>query len=107
MVDKKKTIRGLQEIRTLSGRVDMVSEPYRAFMRITALEMEKERRGIEKRSAVQRVQNIDARFRDIEAEKDALLTILGERKKGRSPVTSSVKPKEISNQDTGGFKIRY
>jgi len=107
MVDKKKTIRGLQEIRTLSGKVDMVSEPYRAFMRITALEMEKERRGIEKRSAVQRVQNIDARFRDIEAEKDALLTILGERKKGRSPAMSSVKPKEISNQDTGGFKIRY
>jgi hypothetical protein len=107
MVDKKKTIRGLQDIRTLSGRVDMISEPYRAFMRITALEMEKERRGIERRSAVQRVQNIDARFRDIEAEKDALLTSLGEREKGRSPSTSYMKSKEISNQDTGSFKIRY
>lgn len=106
MTDRKKTIRGLQDIRTLSGRVDMVSEPYRAFMRITALEMEKERKGVERRSAVQRVQNIDARFRDIEAEKDVLLTALGERKKGRSQATSSVKPK--GTQDTTGcFKIRY
>jgi hypothetical protein len=107
MVDKKKTIRGLQDIQTISGRVDMVSEPYRAFMRITALEMEKERRGRERRGAIQRVQNIDTRFRDIEAEKDALLTFLGERKKGRSPSMSYVKSKEISNEAPGNFKIRY
>jgi len=107
MADKKKAIRGLQDIRTLSGRVDMISEPYRAFMRISVLEMEKERRGIERRSAVQRVQNIDVRFREIEEEKDALLAALGERGKERSSLSSSPRRKEISHQGAEGFKIRY
>ena len=38
-------------------------------MRISCLEMEKERRGKERQSAVKRVKEISARFREIEAEK--------------------------------------
>jgi len=33
--------KGLTNIRTLSGRVDQVSLPYRSYMQITCLEMEK------------------------------------------------------------------
>ncbi len=58
----QKTIRGLANIRTRSGTSDQVSEPYKAFLRIGSLEMEKARRGKEKESAMNRVQNIDARF---------------------------------------------
>jgi hypothetical protein len=38
-------------------------------MRISALEMEKARRGLERKSAMQRIKDIDARFREIGAEK--------------------------------------
>ena len=37
--------KGINNIRTLSGRVDQLSLPYRSYMQITCLEMEKARRG--------------------------------------------------------------
>jgi len=41
----KRNIRNLQDIRTHSGRVDEAHQPYKAYMKIAALEMEKVRRG--------------------------------------------------------------
>ena len=70
--------RTVKDIRTNSGRVDQISQPYRAFMRISALEMEKARRGMERKSAMERIDQIDARFREIEGEKRVLLGALGE-----------------------------
>ena len=49
-------------IRTLSGRVDQLSLPYRSYMQITCLEMEKARRDMEHKSASQRIALIDARL---------------------------------------------
>jgi len=65
--------RGLNNIRTLAGRVDQLRVPYRCYMQITCLEMEKARRGAERRSAMQRVEAIDRRFADIEREKQKTL----------------------------------
>jgi len=69
----KKIIRGLQDLRTISGSVDDRSVPFRAYMKLSVLEMEKFRRGKERQSALAKVRDIDERFEDIEAEKREIL----------------------------------
>jgi hypothetical protein len=99
--------RGLQEIRTFSGRVDQASIPYRAYLKISCLEMEKVRKGREKHAALGRLKNINARFREIEAEKDRLFKALGERNAGKSIDALEIEPKPAPCKNTGGFKLRY
>lgn len=104
----KKTIRGLQDIRTLAGRVDQAAVPYKAHMKLSVLEMEKYRRGEEKTSALQRVKNIDIRFREIEKEKAGLLEVLkGQEKAGFSGEFPLERVKPQPRRSTGGIKIRY
>jgi hypothetical protein len=64
--------KGLNSLRTLSGRVNQIFTPYRAYMQITCLEMEKSRRLQEQKSAEARIAGIHARLREIEAEKQNL-----------------------------------
>ncbi len=109
MAVRKRHMRGLQDIRTLSGSVDQRSVPYQAYMRITVLEMEKARREREKESAMHRVKNIDTRFREIEAEKDDLLRALGERKTSTTRNSSGAQSnsESLESQKQRQFKIRY
>ncbi len=103
----KKTIRGLANIHTRSGTREQVSEPYKAFLRIGSLEMEKARRGKEKESALNRVQNIDARFKEIDVEKSELLEAMGITATGNAcgnPANGSKRPPA---HNKGGFKISY
>jgi hypothetical protein len=100
-------MRGLQDIRTLSGKVDQAFIPYKGYMKVSCLEMEKLRRGKERESAMQRVKNIDARFREIEAEKAALLQTLKERDCRNSDNAPGIQPKPTLRRSTGGFKFRY
>jgi len=69
----------LRDIRTRSGRVDR-DDPLHGLHEIGSLEMEKARREKEKSSAEFGSRNIDMRLAEIEAEKDATLKSLGERK---------------------------
>jgi hypothetical protein len=103
----KKTIRGLASIRTRSGTRDQVSEPYKVFLRIGSLEMEKARRGKEKESALNRVQNIDARFREIEAEKSELLETIDITAAGNARANPANGPERTPVQNKSGFKISY
>ncbi|HUT04011.1 MAG TPA: hypothetical protein VM163_08995 [bacterium] len=73
MAIPKRTVRGVHDLRTYSGKVDIFQEPHRAYMQISCLEMEKVRRSKERDSAMQRVRQIDARFREIEKEEAYLL----------------------------------
>ena len=98
--------RTVKDIHTNSGRVDQISVPYRAFMRISVLEMEKARRGLERKSAMQRIKDIDARFREIGAEKKALLETLCERDQ-KILMESGSEPEEESRQTLAGFPINY
>jgi hypothetical protein len=110
MAIPKINIRGLQNIRSHSGRSDQVSEPYRAFLRIGCLEMEKARRGKEKESAMLRVKAIDERFRDIDAEKDKLLKELDLRNNiavGIGVPRKKSNPGFNPNRTPGGVKISY
>jgi hypothetical protein len=100
-------IRGLQNIRTHSGTSSQVSEPYKAFLRIGSLEMEKARRGKEKESAMLRVQNIDSRFRDIDAEKEELLESMGLGAVGNGKSDPATGPKPSNGAKRDGFKFNY
>ena len=104
----KRNLKGVQDIRTHSGRVDEAHQPYKAFMKIAALEMEKARRGEERKSAMHRVKTIDARFKEIEAEKAEVLQAVDEKSRGNPPIDSrGVEPKVTHGRNTRGFRIRY
>jgi hypothetical protein len=104
----KRTIRGVQNIRTLAGKVDIFAEPYRAYMQITTLEMEKARRGKERESAMRRVREIDARFQEIEREKASLLKGLAREEGTKKPSSNGeISQDAPGRQSEGGFKITY
>jgi len=98
--------RGLRDIRTLSGTASRTSIPYMAYMQITCLEMEKARRGKERASAARLMEKTDARFREIEAEKDRLLRAVGERIRPNQGAAGTVS-KPLPRGNTAGFKLRY
>jgi hypothetical protein len=109
MAIAKRNIRGLQDIPTLSGRVDQTSLPYKAYMKIACLEMEKARRGKERESASFRVKNIDARVQQIEDEKAAILQAQAELDNGRltDARDSGPKPEPPPAAAAARFTHRY
>ena len=99
--------RGLNDIRTLSGRVDQISLPYRSYMQITCLEMEKVRRGMERKSASQRIALIDARLDQIEKSKRELLQAVATPGHGTPGPLPGLDLKPTPRRSAGGFRIRY
>ena len=65
--------RGLQEIRTMSGRISDAENPQRKYLTMAMLALEKARRSKEKQSANRRAANIDQRLAEITAEQTELL----------------------------------
>jgi len=104
----KRTIRGSQNIRTLSGRADDKFLPHKVFLRVACLEMERERRGQERRSALERVRTIEDRFSEIDAEKRELMAGLAAPKPERWPaeVPSAPPPGKLL-RGGDGFKFKY
>ncbi|KAF0193365.1 MAG: hypothetical protein FD167_5991 [bacterium] len=110
----KKPRRTLQDVRTLSGRVDRAAVPYKAYMRLSCLEMEKFRRSLERESALNRIENINTRFQDIENEKAEILRSLGN---ANSTLTSNNKQTSTNSTEQSaqtkaslcqnGFKFKY
>ncbi len=109
MATTKRITRGLQDIKTHMGNINQTFVPYKAFMRLSCLEMEKFRRGNERSSAMARVNNIDSRFADIDVEKKAILEALNSAK----IVNLQENPSDCSRsntavqQKTGGFRFKY
>lgn len=102
MAIPRKTMR---DVKTLSGRVDRIANSYMAYMQITCLEMEKARKGRERASAMQRIEALDARLREIDAEKNATLRALAERGHAPAGIGGAV---PSSRQASGrGFRLRY
>jgi len=99
--------KGLNQIRTLSGRVDQLSLPYRSFMQITCLEMERARRNMERKSAGQRIALIDARLVEIDRAKQELLQVVAADGRGVPGRLPGLAVKPVLRRGTGGFKIRY
>ena len=102
--------RGLKNIPTLSRRADQRAAPHRTYMQITCLEMEKARRGSERQAASRRIADLDARIKEIEEEKQALLQkIPGSFPKSSmrqaSVETRAQPPKSAAGG--AGFRVRY
>ena len=93
--------RGIQDIRTLTGKVRKATIPHEAYLRISHIEMEKARKTQESEKAKQLMADIAARLQEIEAEKASLLQSMGERG-GNATLVRTGPPKS-----TGGFKVRY
>lgn len=106
----KRIMRGVQDIKTLSARVDEGTIPYKAYMKLSILEMEKYRRGKEKTSALERVRHIDQRFKDIEKERQEIFAALegkGGRRRPLLPDTEQVPATTTSQSTARPFKIKY
>lgn len=106
----KRIMRGVQDIRTLSASVDEGTIPYKAYMKLSILEMEKYRRGKEKTSALERVRYIDQRFKDIEKERQEIFAALEGKAEGRRRVLPDAEqvPATTAPRTTAGpFKIKY
>ncbi len=93
--------RGLQDIRTLTGRVRKATLPHEAYLRISHIELERARKTKESEKAGQLVADISHRLQEIEAEKDGLLQAMGEQGGPRSPAGPEPGP------DSSIFKIKY
>jgi len=99
--------KGLTNIRTLSGRVDQISLPYRSYMQITCLEMEKARRDMERKSASRRIALIDARLDEIDKAKQDLFQAVATRGHGTPGDLPGLDLKPAPRPRAGGFRIRY
>jgi hypothetical protein len=102
--------RGLREIRTHAGKQDQTDRPYRAYMQITCLEMEKSRRRSERKTSLQRINSLDARLQEIEVEKEALLRKLEKQNTGNDGKPAGVSSRAIAHSPRGsaaGFRLRY
>lgn len=118
-VTPQKNIRSVKDIRTHSGSVEQAAIPYKAYMRISCLEMEKARRLKEKKQTMARIDLIDLRIMEIEAEKQVLKNELAQIEGAIQSSESQLqrtKPKarhggnatiQSDSGVTEGFKIRY
>jgi len=107
MPPPNRVIRGVTDIRTHSGTPDQVIVPYKAYMAITALEMETFRRETERQNLTTRLTSVDARLRRIDTEKAALLARL---KKLPAPQPGARRVSNVStlrSRPVGGFKFQY
>lgn len=100
--------KGLQAIRSMSGLVTETSHPHRKFLKLAILAMEQARRGKEKTSAKNRIETIDARLAEIEAEtKDLLQVCKASEVNKLSDVPASQKMASSARQVKGEFKLKY
>jgi hypothetical protein len=111
MPPPKRIIRGVKDIRTRSGTPDQVIVPYKAYMAITALEMEKFRRETERENLTLRLDNVNARLATVESEKEVLLQRLGKEagsRPARRPIHSTRPVGDCpAAGQAGGFKFKY
>jgi hypothetical protein len=100
-------IRGVKDIRTRSGTPDNTLVPYKAYMVITALEMEQFRREKERNNLKIRLLSIDRRLDAIKVEKTNLLRRLGNAPRRKVVGKIPASPVHATGQAVGSFKFQY
>lgn len=109
-------LKRVRDIRTHMGRSPGNRAPYELFMQVSALEMERARRGKERAAAMLRVASIEARFKEIDAEKTRLLAAaslaLSGGELGPADRQAAEKARReavlgVSQPRAGGFRIKY
>lgn len=72
----KRKIKSLRDIRTNADRKDQFVEPYKGYLRLGSLEMERARQLKERKKLEERIKKIEARCRQIDGEKAWLLKVI-------------------------------
>ncbi len=107
MPPPSRTLRGVKDIRTRSGAPDQTIVPYRAYMAITALEMERTRRQTERQGLVSRLKSVTVRMRNIDREKAVLLERLS-KVPGHKPEAAVVARRQAAgSRSARGFAHQY
>jgi hypothetical protein len=71
-----KTQRSVNVLRMLSGSAHKAMAPHAAYMKITTIELEKLRLGKARGHSLRRMAEIDARLRELEEQKAALMSAM-------------------------------
>jgi len=103
---RSKPRRGLTDIRTMSDLTTETSNPQRKFLKLAMLSMERIRRGKEKASAYHRIEDINGRLTEIEAETKSLMQLInaeGDTADG----DQTNQPKTRHQTNIRGLKFRY
>ncbi len=107
MVAHGRPLRGLADLRTLTGRSDTQVPAHKAYLRISFLELERARRNLEARAAGGRLDIIQMRFREINSEiAEILASLNGTAPRARAldaPHRSPVGHKPVKRQ----FQLSY
>ena len=107
MPPPNRVIRGVTNIRTRSGAPDQVIVPYKAYMVITVLEMEKFRRETEQQNLTLRLKCVSERLRRIDTEKAALLARLKRLPAPRAGARGIASVSTLRSRPVAGFKFQY
>ena len=99
--------RGVQDIRTMSERINDADNPQRKYLTLAMLALEKARRSKEKQSANQRAANIDRRLAEIDVEQAELLAAARVEHKGSLRARRRAHAKEKDVQLKNGFTLSY
>jgi hypothetical protein len=96
----------LKDIRTVAGKVDQTFKPYKAYLRVSCLEMEAARMNKERDSILQRLHSIESRLRQMEVEKCRLLESVG-RPPAPGRCSRDAGGGETDPGNSTGFRLRY
>ena len=106
-----KSHKRLHDIRTMSDRVSDAEKPQRKFIKLAILELEKVRRGKEKRCASEHIKNLDKRLAEIEIEQAKLAESVYVVHQGDCPVRINAPHAKRSisedNQNCSEFNMTY
>ena len=101
-------LRGLADVRTQSGLNAHAVAPHTAYMKITSLELEKLRLGRVRQNAVTRIAGIDARYKDINAEKAKLLGAMAAAPAAApQPSHPARRARGFTTHRSSGLSLRY
>lgn len=96
--------RGLQSLRTSTGGSGKKVPAYKAYLRVSFLELERTRHGQEIGTAQARVERMLERCREIEREKEAILAASGETSAATIATPVAVRTLRSGRR---GFRVSY
>jgi len=107
MPPRARPSRGLGDLRTLTGRSDVQIPAYKAYLRISFLELERARHAQEMRTTGDRLETMRARCREIDAETaEILASVAGTAPRAR-PVAAPRASPVGRHAKSSSFRLSY